>query len=181
MGTFSAGSITLISALRSGYRQTLKSDLENFLFSLDEDLKKKPWWKDKETGDNKWVFKSWSDEKAGEIYISKLEWAVNENDFKIMIGVQEFIPEALFMNSIEQSMLYIWVLDTKKYRGEGEEIGAKLVLGKMYNYGKPKMNLPGGYLVKEPISRYITDPIEQFDVIMRKQIVAFMDYFASSL
>ena len=131
MVTFSAGSINLIKDLRSGCQQTLQSELTAFLHSLKDDLENKPWWS------NGWVFKEPTEGASFgsyDTYISKLDWAVNDDEHKVWIGIQDFTPEHLFVDCLEHSLLYIWVSNLKQYKNEAQKIGAQLVLKDKNNF-----------------------------------------------
>jgi len=178
MVTFSAGSINLIKDLRSGYQETLHSEITAFLHSLKGDLENKPWWS------NGWVFNE-PPEGASfasyDTYISKLDWAVSDNNPKIWIGIQDFTLENLFVDCQEHPLLYIWVSNLKQYRSEAQKIGAQLVIKDKNNYGEINLKMTGGFLVQYPVQKYLTQQIQQFDEIMRPQIIGFMDYFAADL
>lgn len=144
----------------------LRKQLTRFLLSLEVDLKKTTWWKDK------WIFGRVSD---SEVFISKSSWEVNEDQYAICIGIEDFVPENLF-GSESAATLYVWgqknqskLVEKLRERFKTEN---KIDSGELDDKGR------GTYVIKRSLTQCLPEEIDDFEDIVRKQIINHLSQYA---
>jgi hypothetical protein len=149
--------------------------LSDFLQSLEEDVRKKPWWTDG------WHFYAWpAKDRKREISVAKATWKTTEAERPIVqVGVEHFTAERLFDgDNTEKPWLYVWVSDNSK------TWLVDAIRGYLRSTNKI---LPGDdvrdrrYPLIRYIEKYAPESIAQFETRMKDVIVSFIDDYASIL
>lgn len=145
--------------------QTLRTELQDFLESLEADLIKNPWWQ------NQWNFIVYEE---AEIYISNTNWVSQYDEYVLLIGIEGLTPERLF-GMDNPPLLYVKSSDYSL----GELLIEKL---------KEEENLQQGnidysssrYLVTQPL-KVLPNEVEKFDKVVRQPALDFLSYYATTL
>ena len=173
MGIFTDESVLLIKnweVVRDIFtaEKRLCSELSNFLYSIEADLRKIDWWQDS------WVFTKHS---GSQISISKREWKVDD-EYIVWIGVEEFVPESLFGYEA-QARLYVWVLS--KWHDLAIKLATQLYEKESNIIGEIDRKTSSGYVVRHAITPCFPEEIDHFEDMTRIQIINFFTHYASIL
>lgn len=142
----------------------LRTELSEFLRSLESELIKNPWWNDG------WNFVAYED---AEIYIAHPNWVSEYDEYVVAIGVEGFTAERLF-GMEPAALLYVKASDyelgeklTETFKAEPIECGE-------IDYSSSR------YLVTQPI-KVMSNEVEKFDKVVRQPILEFLSYYANML
>lgn len=141
----------------------LRTQLSELLLSLKDDLNKTDWW----SAD--WNFVPYSDYQ---IYIAHNDWRYNESDYAIWIGIEQFIPSALFGKEAF-AQLYVWT-----------KLNDKQFIGKLRQLFRSKKNLGSveeknsSYIIKHFLPKILPSQSSECEKIIRERIIEFISYYA---
>lgn len=145
--------------------QTLRTELQNFLESLEADLVKNSWWQ------NQWNFIVYEET---EIYISNANWVSPYDEYIILIGVEGLTPERLF-GMDNPPRLYVKSSDYNL----GELLIEKLKEEETLKQGDIDYS-SSRYLVTHPL-KVLPNEVEKFDKVVRQPALEFLSYYATTL
>lgn len=173
MGIFSSESTLILKNWEAVHdifiaEKQLRKELLSFLYSIEADLKKTDWWS------REWVFQK---PTGVQIAISRREWKVG-HDFAVWIGVENFVPESLF--GYEPSAgLYVWVL--VKFPNLAGKLVTQLSEKESDIIGEIDHKTSNGYVIKHALSSCFPEEVDNFEDMMRGQIVDFFTHYARIL
>jgi hypothetical protein len=142
--------------------QTLRTELQDFLKSLEADLVKNPWW------NNQWNFIAYDET---EIYISNANWVSAYDEYVLLIGLEGFTAERLF-GMDNPPLLYIKSSDYSLGEILIEQLKAEenLELGEI-DYSSSR------YLLTHSL-KVLPNEVEKFDKIVRQPVLDFLSSYA---
>lgn len=144
----------------------LRKQLSRLLQSLEDDLKKTNWWKDK------WIFVKVED---SQIYISKSNWLASDNEHAIWIGIESFLPENLF-GTDPAATLYVW--GQKRQFKLVEKLREKFKTDETVDLKEIDSKTKGTYIIKRSLPQCLPEDMDNFENITRKQILDHFDCYA---
>ncbi len=145
--------------------QKLRTELQEFLQSLEAELVKNPWWQ------NQWNFINYGET---EIYISNGNWISNYDEYVILIGLEGLTPERLF-GMDNPPILYVKSSDYSL----GELLIEKLKEEEDLKQGEIDYS-SSRYLVTHPL-KVLPNEVEKFDKVVRQPALDFLSYYATTL
>lgn len=145
--------------------QTLRTELQGFLESLEADLIKNSWWQ------NHWNFIVYEET---EIYISNANWVSSYDEYVILIGLEGLTPERLF-GMDNPPLLYVKSSDYSL----GELLIEKLDEEETLKQGGLDYS-SSRYLVTQPL-KVLPNEVEKFDKVVRQPALDFLSYYATTL
>lgn len=145
--------------------QTLRTELQDFLASLEAELVKHPWWQ------NQWNFVVYEE---AEIYISKSNWVSPYDEYVLLIGLEGMTPERLF-GMEHPPVLYVKSSDYTL----GELLIEKLKEEETLKQGDIDYS-SSPYLVTQPL-KVLPNEVEKFDKVVRQPALDFLSYYATTL
>lgn len=145
--------------------QTLRSELQGFLESLEADLIKNSWWQ------NQWNFIVY---EQTEIYISNANWVSHYDEYVLLIGLEGLTPERLF-GMDNPPLLYVKSSDYNL----GELLLEKLKEDEMLKQGDLDYS-SSRYLLTQPL-KVLPNEVDKFDKIVRQPALEFLNYYATTL
>lgn len=145
----------------------LLGELSHLLLSIESNLSQHDWWEDG------WHFVP---HREDQVYISRKEWQV-DGTFLVWIGVEAFTPERVF-GTQSSPQLYVWV--ARNQYGLAQILANAIEASKGEKLGEVDHSQTA-YVVKHSVQKCLPEKVEEFDIIVSRQITDFFAHYARVL